>query len=314
MSKITPEYPGCRVSCVITSDTHVDVLNPVPAVPMFFLKRVLKDSDSAKNKQDALIIIGDTTSRGNSENWALVEKCFRKYPKPAKNILFPLGNHDTGNDGGFNKAIEEYFTATKIITGEDRTVQYFSCDLNGYKFIFTGATDDINRFPVIGEQQLQWLDEQLAEGTADGRPVFVFNHETLNRRHGLPKTFDREIKPDVNPDEGGIGPESEKYEAILKKYKNVYFFTGHSHMGFCGEKNLKENGFSSFEQEGDLTLVNLPSNGCGNFWGENNRNNVGLVLEVYDGKVVIRPRDFLLGKWFNKVIIQAGKPYFEKKY
>ena len=38
------------------------------------------------------------------------------------------------------------------------------------------------------------------------------------------------------------------------------------------------------------------------------------MLEVYDGKVVIRPRNFRKKKMNKKTAIRNGKPYLEEKY
>jgi len=112
--------------------------------------------------------------------------------------------------------------------------------------------------------------------------------------------------------EGGIGEESEAVERILKKYKKVFFFSGHSHMGFCSDKWKNEKGFSNFEEEDSIVMVNLPSLSCGNHSAEDNRLGDGLVMEVYSDKVLLRLRDFQKHQWMENLIISNGKPYFEK--
>ena len=314
MGKIVPLYKNCIASCVIAADTHIDEKHPQPWLPQLMLKRALSDAAGAQNKQDAFIVIGDTTSRGSRANWELTEACFRKYPSPAAQIFLPLGNHDTWNDNGYEDALREYAQAITNICGKAPERQYFSADIRGYRFIFMGSTGDGGAYPMLGQPQLAWLDEKLADGAKDGRPVFVFNHESLNGRHGLPQTGDADPAPDPDPMESGIGTESDEVEKILKKYPNVFFFSGHSHMGFSGEKWQREKGYATIEQDGCLTLINLPSNACGNHSGENNRNCVGLVLEIYADKVVLRLRDFLLHKWFCKVPVRSGAPFFEKEF
>ena len=313
MGKIRSLYPNCLVSCVIAADTHIDVKHPTPWLPQLFLRRALSDSAGAKTEQDAFIILGDTTSRGNKANWRLTEKCFKKYASPAKRIFLELGNHDTWNDEGYESAIRCYKDALRTICGEAPALPYFSAELNGFCFLFMGSVGDSGGFPLLGAEQLKWLESSLAAGTAAGRPAFVINHEPLNGRHGLPMTADADGTPDADPSDGGIGPESDALAAILKKYRNVFYFSGHSHMGFCGERSLRERRFASFEEEDGLVLVNLPSNACGNHHGENDRNCVGAVLEVYADRVAIRPRDFLLHKWFKRVPVQNGRPFYEKK-
>ena len=313
MRRISPLFDDCLVSCVIAADTHIDEKHPQPWLPQFLLKRALSDSARARTAQDAFIIVGDTTSRGSRANWALTEACFRKYPSPARRILLGVGNHDSWNDDGYESAMAEYRRAVKTICGTVPDAPYFSVRLNGFRFIVMGSVGDEGDYPVIGAAQLAWLDGELSDGTKDGDPVFVFNHQSLNGRHGLPQSGSADPAPDVDPMDSGIGKESDAVEAVLKKYKNVFYFSGHSHMGFCGEKRLREKGYASIEEYDGMVLLNLPSNACGNHTGENNRNCVGFVLEVYRDKVVVRLRDFLLHDWFRKVPVQNGNPYYVRE-
>ena len=113
--------------------------------------------------------------------------------------------------------------------------------------------------------------------------------------------------------DGGLGKQSDAVEEILKKYRNVYYFSGHSHMGLGGERCKKENGYASIEQENSLTLINLPSLACGNHHGEDKAFCMGFQLEVYDGKVIIRPRNLKKHSWNRKIAMKNGKPYWENQ-
>lgn len=312
MGKIRPKYDGCLLSCVIAADTHIDMTeHPMPWLPPMLLRRVLSDSSRAKRTQDAFVIIGDATSHGIDKNWDKVEETFRRFPAPAKNILIALGNHDTWDGEKYETAVERYYKSAEKICGVKREKPYFSADINGYKFIVLGAADDGGRYTFLGEEQLAWLENELKQGSEGNRPVFVFNHESLNGRHGLPQSGDANPAENLDPMDSGIGPESERVEELLKKYGRVFFFSGHSHMGFCGEKMKEEKGYSSFEQEDRLTLVNLPSIACGNHSGEDNRNCAGVVLEIYADRVLLRIRDFRFRCFVEKLPLKDGRGYYE---
>lgn len=309
MGQIKPLYDNIRLNCVITSDNHIDIKHPVPRIPQQHLERSLSDSQNSLAPMDAYISVGDVTSRGNSINWGMAEDCFKKY-NPAKNILLCLGNHDTWNDDGYGAALEEYFRYTERICGKKLKVPYFSQVINGYHFIFLGSTDDKGCEAYLGEEETDWFGREMAEAEKSGKPVFVFCHQSVNCRHGLPKTWD--ISEEYNSLlDGGIGVESDKIENILKKYNNVFFFSGHSHMGLCGVPFGEENGYSTFETDGGVTFVNLPSLACKNHHGETFSKGIGLVLEVYDEKVVLRPRSFDRHAMNRKINIKDGKPFFE---
>ena len=311
MSAIKPLYENPVLIGVIVSDTHIDIKHPFPWLPKFHLKRALSDSEGCRPQADFFTIVGDITSRGSEENWALARDCFKKY-KPAKNMLLAIGNHDGWGDDDYSAVISRFCRNMEQITGMKREKPWFSQYVNGYPFIFLGSDDDSGCEASLSDEQVEWFAKEMEKAAGTEKPIFVFCHQSINGKHGLPLTWDKDYTPDQDPMDGGLGVRSDEIEAIIKKYKNVYYFSGHSHMGLCGENSKKENGFASIEQEGDTVLINFPSLACGNHHGENNEFGIGVVLEVYENKVVIRPRSVLRHKWVESVAIHSGKPYFEK--
>ena len=310
MRRMKPLYNGIQLNCTIVSDTHIDEKHPMPWLPKWQLKRALSDAQNSIAPVDAFITVGDTTSRSSKANWELTLDCFKKY-KPAKQILLAIGNHDTWNDDGFDAAITEYHRYYETICGEKREKNYFSKAVNGYPMLFLGSDADSGCEAEFSAEQLDWFAAEMQKAAATGKPIFVFCHQSINGKHGLPVTWDADDTPN-DPMDGGIGPQSDAIEAIVKQYNNVYFFSGHSHMGLGGEDCLKKNGYASFEREGGLHLINLPSLACGNHHGETSATGIGLQLEVYANKVILRPRSFARHRW-NKIInIQNGKPYLEE--
>lgn len=301
---------GVKLNCTIVSDTHIDIKHPVPAVPKYFLRSALKDAKKSETPVDAFIIIGDATSRSSKINWDMTEATFAKVSNPAKNILIALGNHDTWSDEGCETALSRYLEYTGRITGVKRDKTYFSQVINGYHLIFLGSEGDAGVGAVISDGQIKWFEDEMEKAAASGLPILVFNHQCLNQTHGLPRTFDKDEDPNAGPMEGGVGESSEKIKAILKKYKQVYFFTGHSHMGISGEARFKREGYASFENDGELTLINLPSLACGNHHGDYKELGMGMQLEIYDDKLVIRPRKYNSHAFIKKVNIKEGKPYY----
>ncbi len=300
-----------KLTATIVSDTHIDIKHPNPKIPMFFLCRSLKYAK--KNKRDAFITIGDTTSRGAPENWNMTRECFKKFPNCAESIILTVGNHDCWSDGEdeYAAGIGEYFSACKDITGRNLKKPYFVTYIKGYSFICLGNESDMGCDADISDEQLVWLKNELEKATSDSKPAFVFCHQSLNGRHGLPRTWDKEEDPNASPDDGGIGSKSEEVAEILKSFKNVFYFSGHSHMGLSGKEMKKKEGYSTFECEDGLHLINLPSLSCGNHHGENNKQCIGIELEIYDNKVILRPTSYLFGRNIKSVKIKDGKPYYE---
>lgn len=311
MGRMKPMYDGIRLNCTIVSDTHIDHKHPFPWLPPWRMKQVISDSEKSKAPVDVFLTVGDTTSRGSELNWQMTEECF-KNRHPAKQVIFAIGNHDTWHDDGFEAAIENYRKYTEIICGKRRETPYFSEVINGYYFIFIGTDEDSGCEASLSEEQLQWFENEMNAAGKSGKPIFVFCHQSLNERHGLPRTWD--VKEDYEHSwDGGIGESSERVEKILRSQKHVYYFSGHSHMGLGGEELFKKEGYASFEETDGLTLINLPSLACGNHHGEDKSFCLGLQLEAYDDRVVIRPRSFKLHTWNRKVKIKNGKPYWEDR-
>lgn len=308
MSKITPLHQNVKLLLTVTSDNHIDHKHPIPALPMYWLTQSVKDSAKSAHTVDAYISVGDVTSRGSEKNWTMAQRCFSK-AVPAKQIFLTVGNHDLWADESYEAAEERYLRHSNRICKTEHTKTWFSHTVNGYKLIFLGNTKDAGCEAHLGEDQIRWLNEEL--DAAAGAPAFVFCHQSLNGRHGLPRTWDRDESA-TDPMEGGIGTESDEVAAILKAHKNVFYISGHSHMGLCGEKRKAAEGYASFEEEDGVTLVNLPSLACGNHHGDDRAMGVGMVIEGYEDKVAIRPRNFAHRSMNRKVAIKDGKPYWEQ--
>ncbi len=311
MSKMKPLYDNIKLNCTIVSDTHIDEKHPFPWLPKWRLRQALADSKNSLSPVDVFLTVGDTTSRGSDNNWKMTKECFDKIPGAAKKIILTIGNHDGWNDDGFDAAVKNYRKYYELICKDKRDNPYFSYVINGYHMIFLGTDSDSGCEAAISSAQLEWFSDEMKKAGNSGKPVFVFCHQSLNQKHGLPLTWSEDEKYETLS-EGGVGEKSEEIEKILKAYKNVYYFSGHSHMGLCGENSFKKNGYASFEKEEMLNLINLPSLACGNHHGECKSFCVGVQLEVYDDKVVIRPRSFKRRQWVKAVSIKDGKPYLEE--
>ncbi len=300
-----------KLCATIVSDTHMDIENPSLKLIMFNFRRSMQYAK--KNNADAYITVGDTTSHGTRTNWNYARECFKKVGKCAKNIILTIGNHDCWHEDGYDAGIKEYYSAVKDITGRVLEKPYFSTYINGYDFICLGNESEAGCEANITDEQVEWFGNELDKATENGRPAFVFCHQSLNARHGLPRTWDRHEDPDADINDGGIGEKSEEIADIMKAHKNVFYFSGHSHMGLAGEKKQKGEGYASFYSENGVNLINLPSLNCGNHHGEKDNIGIGVQLEIYEDRVVLTPVNYFLGKPVKSVSIKDGKPYYEVK-
>lgn len=186
------------------------------------------------------------------------------------------GNHDA-----YNPAIE---TDISSYTGHPL---YYSISHNDDVFIFVGVRSN-SAGSIFTQAELQWLYETLE--TNRNKRCFVFQH--------------------VRPEDGcgnalGIytydiwdGTEQAVFESLLRHYKNVILFHGHSHLKF----NLQQyNDLANIDKVFGCWSVHVPSitvprstESAVNpslvaLYAESE----GYVVDVYENGVHLRGRDFL---------------------
>ena len=261
----------------------------------------LIDLEKSKTPNDVMVSVGDLTDHGEPEHWELAEKIFAEH-KPAKELFLVLGNHDTWTREESAKNSEELFIEyNKKISGREIDGMYFSTVINGYTFIALGSEGDSCNAD-FSDEQVKWLDETMEKAAENGKPIFVFCHQSINVTHGLPYTWSRKYDDGdvLKPDDGGIGEKSDEILAILKKHKNVFYMSGHIHLGLGGKRSFAKKGYASVENDGSLHKINLPCFMFLNHHGCLNSTGLGFQFEVYDDKVIMRPRSYASRIWYSK--------------
>lgn len=274
------------------SDTH---FNSSP-LRVFMMQLGLSDMQEAAYPLDVLVHAGDITDHAYEEDWENCANAFTGYT-PAKDIIFAEGNHDTwatDDETSFAVSSERFIRYNNRIAGRKIEKIYYSTVINGYTFIVMGSEDD-GTDAYVSDEQIAWLDAEMAKATADGLPVFLVFHQPLNLTHGLPESWGDD---DYDEFTGGIGEQSDKVEEVLQKYKNVFYISGHIHNGI-GDKYTSENlGYKSVETHGNITSVNLPSYMYMGIRGQM-MSGLGFVFEVYEDEVVIRARSYSSNVWYT---------------
>lgn len=274
------------------SDTHLEEKEPFRN---YFLTAALSNFNRAKCDVDAVVIAGDITNYADEPSLA---KYFRIISdKTDIPVITAAGNHDIGHAGDRNKtdisreeAMANFIRYRNEYLGQDISTNYYSTIVNGYKFIILGdEVIDGGHWDAVtmSDEQIAFLDSELADGTKDGLPVFVICHWPMYDKNG-----EQTIWPDssIEPDEYDLQP-------ILEKYKNVYWISGHMHAGIKATAVEDLFGLSSAETVNGVTYINLPTYGIINMFGAP-WSGIGAQLEVYDDEVVFRPRNFITNKWY----------------
>lgn len=235
------------------------------------------------NEVDFVCISGDLTHTGTEVQRSTYKSTIDNYSKIP--VYACGGNHDGSYIANLESVIASY-------TGQPL---YYSIERGDDVFIFVGnATGTMGQ--LFTKAELQWLYETL-EANRNKR-CFLFQH--------------------VRPDDGcgnalGIytydiwgGTESTVFESLLKHYKNVVFFHGHSHLKFYLQQysdiaNIEKNfgcwsvHVPSLAVPRDTASVVNPSR------IEVYAESEGYVVDVYENGIHLRGRDFAYnnykGRW-----------------
>lgn len=277
-----------QLSFAAWADTHLGTYN-FSREPAF--KNAVTDIANSTTTPDALIIAGDITENGIAEEYALFYDNLRLCDN-VENYLIATGNHDIRFR--YHKHTVERFTSLyNEFTGSNIDTLHYSSVVNGYHFIILGSEEQEMETAVISDEQLLWLDETLAEGTASGLPAFVIIHQPLKRTHGLPGIWNT-----GGLWEGGdIGEQSDEILAILQKYEDVFLISGHTHTCF---------GDYTYEKVDNIHAFNLPPLTKKGADGIINEKGGGFMVEVYENKVVFRARNFFEGRYMPEYDVEIG--------
>jgi Icc protein len=204
-----------QMTFVHLSDTHI--------VPV---GEIAYDTDTAQNLRDVahrlremalnpvcFVFTGDLSNHGEPESYQhlaeIVEQEFRPFGVP---VLLGLGNHDSR------------LPFRRIVLGEadaadERQQHYYSTLIGGMKLVMLDSLVPGQVHGFLGEEQLRWLDRELAEG-APGGQVVALHHPSLPR--GVPRPNDYLLS-----DRGAFGE-------VLARHDVMAVLCGHSHVPTVG--------------------------------------------------------------------------------
>ena len=248
-----PKSDDALLNVSIISDTHLDDRYPLGKLN---LATGLKDMNRMDN--DAVVVVGDLTNYGDEASVECFYEVMEKYSNvPASNWVVAVGNHEIGHPEEFTneEARQNFIKYHNEYTGQEIENAYYSVDVNGYTFIMLCDQSEDNWDSCdIYDDQVAFLDAELARATAEGKPAFVVCHVPVEGANGQ----------DIIYEDGGLDEYSDVVKSTLEKYENVFFISGHVHTGINGYISEKYFGVSCVETENGVTYVNLPTYGIVN--------------------------------------------------
>lgn len=232
-----PFVPELRF--IVTSDTHI---TPSTGTGASLLKTAIEQitayvNDSEKNdgynKLDAVVVVGDVTNNGTTEEFGVAKKYFDEVIPRGTELLLVMGNHDWNtyaetSQTEFEKVLDE--AATHLIIG-------------GYHFITVVNDAKIPTAAWRGygwdfsEASLAATERSLASANRDtgkDKPIFVFQHI------GVYDTV-----AGTGADAASSNTAVETMTDLYSQYPNVVVFTGHSHFPINDECSIHQENFTS---------------------------------------------------------------------
>ncbi len=284
-SNLTPvDNPGGEAplaTVVALADTQLCNFNPTREP---YLIEASNDIKNSSVPVDALLIAGDVAENGFQSEYNRIYDDLKDCG--ALKYIFCTGNHDI-RLREFEQSQERFFALLNKLNNSEYEYKntYYSTDVNGFKFIVIGSEKTKFEDAYISEKQLEFLNNELKEAVKDNKPAFVLCHYPLKNTHGLPDTWSNAIW-----ESGSIGKQNDKIAAILNRYDNVFFITGHLHTGF---------GKYTYQNLGNAHGINLPSLDIKNKDGDYNEQGVGYIIQIFGDKVMFRARNFAKGEYLN---------------
>ena len=257
----------------VMSDIHLsyatDPLASIQKKIANYAKASLVLDKMAGGKLDALMLCGDYTSHGNeaqgrtfiSASKAVMDAVNQGKSESEKTKwIMAYGNHDTEWKGNMTIAQwESLFNEYGMLNDVEVTpgaIGAYKLTLNkGDKtyYVFSLETDTYcaptNMFRV---DVLEWLDAELANVSADDY-VYIISHGPIKESlvYGSDINFDKDA--DWGTAEAGYTgtckedgtPTSSEIDALLKKYPNVVYFSGHTHFTDVLDSSLMQKSYTA---------------------------------------------------------------------
>lgn len=275
----------------VISDVHIEGTDPT-AVTNSQMIDALEDIAILNPNSSAIVIPGDITNGGAADQYKGFFDILDEYASAEP--LVALGNHDvrwlcSGEDRnepglrvptckvGTNPFAERYLSRNQKYMGDAPEGQlYFDRWIDGYHFITLNTEQDLKDQAYISQEQLDWLDETLAEDADPNKPIILQIHQTF--------------EDTANHEENDlVGGEAEKQmKEIMSKYPQCVVFTGHVHNGVD---------LISVYQGNWGHLVDVPS-----FWYSSygsSQAQVGFQVNITGTNVDVKFRDFKNDKWMS---------------
>jgi len=240
-------------------------------------QNALEDYKEIYPRYDAIVMVGDITNGGKESQYRTFMQILNSNKANKATEIILMGNHEYMAGDSSSKGYE-----TRFVKETSMPYLYYDQRIKGYHFIAL-APENMGGAD-LSVKQLSWLKTKLNENRDKRQPIFVFLHQPLPNTVYGSKTWGDVIN-------------YKKLNNILKKYPQVILFSGHSHYILDNDKTIIKKSFTMFNT-GAVYYTMLE----GDKYSDPSLSE-GLLVEVYQNKVVIKCREFSKHKWLGETYI-----------
>ncbi|MDF2522686.1 MAG: phosphohydrolase [Clostridiales bacterium] len=272
------------ISFSVIGDVHSDTAR---------LESAIKDLNNINSDIDLMVMNGDIVDEGIPKYYTTVQNTLtRNKALLPKHLIKNIGNHEffdySKTTVNTKEESEVHVSRYLEFAGEEKV--YHDDWIKGYHFISLGSeqtnTSDVaNVTAFISQEQLNWLEEKLAEEYKSGKPIFVFLHQPINN---IP----------TSQQKGWISTKQNvEIFNILSKYPEVVLFSSHTHTYLVSNNMVYlRQPFTALYTGATHGPLKADEKGVRGYSQESQ----GVYVEIIDGKLTIRGRDFGKKAWVDE--------------
>lgn len=229
-----------------------------------------------ENTVDFIIVNGDLVNEGYEVDYQKYLELVNTYSNniPIKTIR---GNHECYYDGGYDASNTRF---ADYIGGAN----YYEYIRDNDVYLFLSCMKEAG--DNLTSEQTTWLTQKLAE-YADKR-VFLFTHYPYGEVGSIGNLVDK------------TQMSNSTFLNLIKQYKNIVYFSGHSHINF---ESQELNKYANIKKASDMChRVHISSLARPRIWNGSELVNLsegsqGYLMDVYDNGILLKGYDFATDKF-----------------
>ena len=255
----------------VISDTHIPGTNDSNAIN----QRLIDALDDIKRDYPETSVVlnaGDFAADGYASEMQGYFNIINRYASDFP-FMTALGNHDVRWKSGYQEVYDRYMSLNKAYMGDTDGKVYYDQWYDNNHYIVLNSEWDVKDRAYLSMDQLNWLDEKLAESDAKGVPSFIVLHQPLANTY-------------ENSTEWSVGEQEHDLREILRKHNRIFLFTGHIHDG---------EGALEVTQDDCGVQIDVPGLRDNDY--DDSRGSLGFHVTVYEDTVRLDLRDYAANSW-----------------